>query len=201
MTTSLSTGDKPPGLYLRMADGEELALTAENIGAATRALFADAKKVPPSVHEADAFHLCSICPLRGSGDTCHAIRPILAVWDRFDRYPSHEPVTVEYRAMGSEYVVAAETTLQRALQYVSVMSLMYYCEVGKQYWRYFCGTHPLMAVDDLVSTVYLNMFWASQGDVARTHKLIDAFHRDITTTTQCQMARLKLICHSDSFLT
>ena len=124
----------------------------------------------------------------------------MAVWEGFDRYASCDSVTAIYRSGTDGTVVSADTTVQRALQYVSVLSLMYYCEVGKQYWRYFYGVHPLMATEDLVVRVYLNMFWACRGDVVSTRALIDAFHEEITATTRCQMERLRLFCHNDALL-
>jgi len=197
--TAAATGI-PPGLYLEIPNGETWALTSENIEACTRAIFADPTKLPAAVQEAEAFQLCDICPKRGGGDSCHAIRPILAVWDRFEGYKSHDRVRAEYRSLGSDIVVSTDTTMQRALQFVSVMSLMYYCEVGRQYWRYFYGVHPLMSNDDLVTRVYLNMFWACGGNVAKTHALINTFHAEISTTTRCQMERIRLFCHNDVLL-
>lgn len=189
-----------PGLYLRFPDGESLALTSESIENRARALLSDPKRIPVHVREAEAFQLCSICPKRGSGDTCHAIRPVMAVWEGFDRFASHDRVTAVYRSGADGTVVSADTTVERALQYVSVLSLLYYCEVGKKYWPYFYGVHPLMATEDIVVRVYLNMFWACGGDHARTHALIEAFHDEISTTTRCQMERVRLFCQNDSLL-
>jgi len=188
-----------PGLYLWFASGESLALTAANIEERARALLADPVRIPAHVQEAEAFQLCRVCPQQGSGESCHAIRPVMAVWENFDRYVSHDRVTAMYRGTDGT-VVSADTSVQRALQYVSVLSLMYYCEVGKQYWRYFYGVHPLMATEDLVVRVYLNMFWACGGDRPRTQALIEAFHGDISTTAQCQLERVRLFCHNDSLL-
>lgn len=200
MELSDTTEFTQPGLYLQFPNGESLALTSERIEDRARALLSDPAKIPVHVQEAEAFQLCSICPKRGGGDTCHAIRPIMAVWEGFDRYASYDRVTAVYRSGTDGNVVSADTTMQHALQYVSVLSLMYYCEVGKQYWRYFYGVHPLMATEDIVVRVYLNMFWACRGDLVRTQALIEAFHEEISTTTRCQMERVRLFCHNDSLL-
>ena len=200
MSGSVPALQTAPGLYLRFSDGETVALTAPSIEERARAVLSDPAKVPVHVKEAQRFQLCTICPKKGSGDTCHAIRPVLALWEQFDTRLSHEPVTAVYRSATHGFVVSADTTMQRALQYVSTLSLLYYCEVGRKYWRHFCGVHPLMATDDVVSRVYLNMFWACGGDSARTHALIDMFHQELTTTTRCQMERIRLVCRSDSFL-
>jgi hypothetical protein len=188
------------GLFLVFPDGEPLSLTYENIERRAHALLSDPKRIPLQVIQAEAFQQCTICPKRGSGDTCHAIRPVMAVWESFDKHVSHDRVTAVYRAAGSDSVIAAETTMQRALQYVSVLSLLYYCDVGKQYWRCFHGIHPLMRTEELVARLYLNMFWTCGGDLGKTRELAQRFHDDVSTTTSCQMARIRLFCHTDSFL-
>jgi hypothetical protein len=189
-----------PGLHLRFSDGNCLSLTAEYIETRAQALLADPEKIPVHVRDAEAFQLCTICPQQGSGDSCHAIRPIMTVWEGFEHYASHDEVKAVYRSGTDGNMVSADTTVQRALQYVSVLSLMYYCEVGKKYWRYFYGVHPLMATEDLVVRVYLNMFWACGGDKARTQALIETFYDEINVTTRCQMDRVRLFCHNDSLL-
>ncbi len=190
------------GLYLAFEDGTRLPLTFQGVEERSRRVLDDCEKVPPAVLEAEAFQLCTICPKRGSGDTCHAIRPILAVFECVDAYSSHAPVTAAYcDAHGDRRLtITTETTLQRALQYVSLLSVLYHCELGKTYWPYFEGVHPLMSVEDMVIRVYLNMFWACGGDRAGVKGLVERFHREITITTCCQMARLRLICHSDALL-
>ena len=191
------------GLYLMFENGKSLALTFEGVEERSRRVLSDPQKVPLKVLEAEAFQLCDICPKRGSGDTCHAIRPILAVFDCVEGYPSYAPVTAVYSAARDgkdRQVITTSTTLQRALQYVSLLSVMYYCELGKEYWKYFQGIHPLMHIEDMVIRVYLNMFWACGGDRERVRVLVERFHNEITTTTQCQLARLRLISYSDALI-
>ena len=137
------------------------------------ALLANPAKIPLHVQQAEAFQLCSICPQRGTGDSCHAIRPVMAVWDAFDRYASYDPVKAVYYSGSDGTNVSVDTTVQRALQYVSVLCVMYDCEVGKKWWKYFYGVHPLMATEDLVVRIYLNMYWACGGDRVRTAALIE----------------------------
>jgi hypothetical protein len=191
---------KNSGLYLLFPDGTTLALTPELIAARAQALLSDPIRIAPQVKDAQSFQLCDVCPKRGSGDTCHAIRPILAFWENIDQYFSYDQVTAVYRDAGSGTITVAETTLQRALQYLSILSLLYYCETGKKYWPYFYGVHPLMDTEDVVARVYLNMFSASGGDAGKTRALVSAFHDEISTTTRCQMERIKLFCSHDAFL-
>jgi hypothetical protein len=200
MHTPIAHGRVQPGLYLQVPSGETWALTTDNIEACSRAIFADPSKLPEAVQQAEMFQVCTICPKRGAGEACHAIRPILAVWDRFEGYTSFDPVRAEYRSRSGDVVVSTDTTMQRALQFVSVMSLLYYCEVGKKYWKHFYGVHPLMPIDDLVTRVYLNMFWACGGNTTATQALINTFHEEISTTTRCQMERIRLFCHNDVLL-
>jgi hypothetical protein len=187
------------GLYLFFPDGTNLALTHSLIDARAAAILSDPLKIPLRVKDAEAFQLCTICPKRDSGDTCHAIRPMMAFWENLDRYFSHEQVTAEYWEAESGLAISAETTMQRALQFLSILSLMHYCEVGKKYWKYFYGVHPLMETDDVVVRVYQNMFWATGGNAARTRELVTRFHDEITTTTHCQMERIRLFCTTDAF--
>ena len=107
--------------------------------------------------EAEAFQLCSVCPKRGSGDSCHAIRPIIAVFDAVDAYPSYAQVTAAYSVANDgtdRHTITTRTTLQRALQYVSLLSVLFHCERGKEFWPYFHGVHPLMTVEELAIRVY-----------------------------------------------
>jgi len=188
------------GLCLLFQDGQVLSLTYDDIEQRTQSILANPEKMAPGVLKAEAFQLCSICPKQGSGETCHAIRPVMALWDEFDKYVSFDRVTAVYRAFGSDHLTVADTSMQRALQYVAVLSLLYYCEVGKKYRRYFQGVHPLLPTEDLVSRVYLDMFWACRGDVARTRELARRFHDEIATTIACQIARVRLFCRTDSIL-
>jgi hypothetical protein len=187
------------GLYLLFPDGTSLALTHGTIEARSAAILSNPEKIPPKVKASAAFQLCDICPKKGSGDTCHAIRPILAFWENIDQYFSYDEVTAVYRDAASGTIIVAETTLQHALQYLSILSLMYYCETGKKYWKYFYGVHPLMETDDVVVRVYLNMFYANGGNLEKTRALITTFHDEISTTTRCQMDRIRLFCTHDAF--
>ncbi len=192
---------KESGLYLFFSNGSTLALTPRTIEERTHAILGNPKKMPPEILKAEAFQLCSVCPHHGNSNvTCHAIRPMLAFWENMDQYFSCDRVTAVYRGTEKEKLIVAETSLQYGLQYLSMLSLLHYCEVGKKYWKYFCGVHPLMESSDLVARVYLNMFWSCGGDREKARKLINTFHEEITITTRCQMDRIRLFCRHDPFL-
>lgn len=200
MDTPSPSHDVESGLLLQFPDGQSLALTPRTIEERSRAVLADCVKVSPTLLQMQAFQLCTVCPKRGSGDTCHAIRPILAFFEHIDRYFSYQKVTAIYRAPGTKQTIVSEATMSQALQYLSVLSLLQYCETGKKYWKYFYDVHPLMDIEDVVVHVYLNMFWACGGDVEKTRALIARFHEEISATTQCQLDRLRLVCTHDAFL-
>lgn len=192
---------KECGLYLIFPDGKSLTLTHSMIEERSAAILANPELIPQHVKDAEEFQLCSICPKHGTpGETCHAIRPILAFWENIDEHLSYTQVTAVYRGSSPNEVMIAETTMQRALQYLSIMSLMYYCETGKKYWKYFYGVHPLMSTEDVVIRVYMNMFWMCEGNIEKTRALITKFHDEITTTTRCQLGRIRLFCKHDAFL-
>ena len=188
------------GLYLRFADGQSLALTRTWIDEESRAALSDAGRIAPAVKEAAAFQLCDICPKHGSGETCHAIRPVLAGWEVLDRYMSHHAVTAAYYDHETGTTITCQTTMQRALQFISILMLLFYCEVGQKFRRYYFGVHPLMPTDEVVARVFLNMFWACGGDMDRTRALIDEFDEEIATTTRCQLDRIRLFCRSDAIV-
>lgn len=192
---------KETGLYLLFSDGNSLALTKELIEERTHAILADPDRIQPQIKQAEAFQLCSVCPKHGTPNvTCHAIRPMLAFWENVDQYFSCDRVTAVYREAQSDRIIVAETSLQYGLQFLSMLSLMHYCEVGKKYWKYFYGVHPLMQSADVVARVYLNMFWMCDGNLEKTRALITQFHDEITITTRCQMERIRLFCKHDAFL-
>lgn|SRR5579871_2287111 len=191
------------GLYLFFPDGYSVTLNTAFVETRSREILMERERATPEMRQATAFQLCSVCPKRGNADTCHAIQPILAASECIDLYPSYMPVTAVFRTSHNgrgAYTITAETELQRALQYVSLLSLLYYCEVGREYWRYFHGIHPLMDVEDIVVRMYLNIFWSCGGSREQTRALISRFHDQIAVTTQCQVDRLRLICQSDALL-
>jgi len=60
--------------------------------------------------------------------------------------------------------------MQEALQFVAIFSLMYYCEVGKQYWKFFLGIHPLMDPEEMITRIHLNIYWDCKGDKQKVAK-------------------------------
>jgi hypothetical protein len=134
---------------------------------------------------------------------CHAIPTVFPFLQDIDRFVSFDMVTAVFRGEGpssADNVRITHTTMQRALQGVSILSLMYYCEVGRVYFKYFAGIDPLMDPMDIMERVYLNIFWDKKGDLAAVSALTARMRTEIETTVNCQLERLRLFCTNDSFV-
>jgi hypothetical protein len=77
---------------------------------------------------------------------------------------------------------------------------MYYCEVGKQYWKFFLGIHPLMGPEELITRIHLNIYWDCKGDKQKVDKILRSFGDEIICTCRCQVKRLGLICKNDALM-
>jgi hypothetical protein len=189
-----------PGLYLVFEDSIELLFTRENIEKVAAEMWADPEKVPPSVKEAVEFQRCAFCPLKGSKDICDALRPTLPLLDVVDKYNSFDQVTAIYKENDEELCHVSYTTMQRALRYISNLSLMAYCQVGRRYWKYFIGIIPIMDTQETANRLYLNMYLAHEGNKEAVDQIISRMSKEITITSQNQATRLRMICDNDAFL-
>jgi hypothetical protein len=191
---------RQPGLYLILEDATELLLTRENIEKVTEEMWMDPEMIPPSVKEAVEFQRCHFCPLRGNEDLCDALRPTLPLLDIVDKYNSFDQVTAIYKGDDEEVCHVSYTTMQRALRYISNLSLMAYCQIGRKYWKYFIGIIPIMDTQETANRLYLNIFWAHGGDQEAVDETISTMSKEITITSQNKAARLRLMCDNDAFL-
>ena len=117
-----------------------------------------------------------------------------------DKYNSFDQVTAIYKGDDEELCHVSYTTMQRALRYISNLSLMAYCQVGRKYWKYFIGIIPIMDTQETANRLYLNMYWAHQGNIEAVDQTISKMSNEITITSQNQATRLRLICDNDAFL-
>jgi hypothetical protein len=197
---------KDPGLYLLFDDGLFLPLTRDFIDNMKRRYLRDPRLVPPSVRNAPEYAPCTICPKRDTALICHAIPTVFPFLEEVDRFLSHDSVLAVFRpepfetSGGDTILHVARTSVQRALQYISILSLMYYCEVGRDYFKYFAGVIPFMDPLMLIERVYLNMYWDLHGKLPAINALIAKMRADLDITIKCQMDRLHLFCKSDAFL-
>lgn len=188
------------GIYLHLPDGRLIAITREKIKAFARRFEANLDQIPAHLRKAVEFQACSICPERDRALFCHALPPTLAFVDELAGVKSFHNVTAVFRGPEPTLVVAPNTTMQEALQFVAAMSLMNHCEVGKKYWKYFVGVHPLQDPDTLSARVYLNIFWECQGNRAAVQEKLESFTEEITSTSICQVNRLRLIVNDDALI-
>ncbi|MDD2703261.1 MAG: hypothetical protein PHC33_04585 [Candidatus Omnitrophica bacterium] len=187
------------GLYLIFPDGGKLGLTRVNIEQTVDVFWRDPARIPEHVKKAAEFRKCSICPLREQQGMCYAIRPTMPFLDIVDKYVSCDEVTAVFKREKDILHVSA-TTMQKALEFVSILSLVYFCETGKIYWKYFYGINPLMDLHEIASRFYLNLFFLHKGEKDKVDGIISKFKDDITVTSQNQSARLNMVCKNDAFL-
>ena len=191
---------KQPGVYLYFRDGSHLALPRAAIDAKARQVMEDPLRVPAEARAAPDFLPCSICPKRMTANHCHALGPAFAFLTELDQYVSHHRVTAVYRPPDSRHMWVAETTMQRALQYIAIICLMEYCEVGLKYSSFFKGVNPLKGPEQIARQVYANAAREFANDAQTLQHLIHHMQGEIRYTTRCQVKRLRLLSQSDSVI-
>jgi hypothetical protein len=187
------------GLYLFFADGSRLEFTRQNVEHTALAFWEDKSKITPQIRAAAEFQRCDFCPLRKTSALCDAIRPVFPFIDSLDKYISHDKVTAVYKD-DKGVLHISDTTMQDALRYLSVLSLVYYCQVGRKYWKYFLGIMPLMPGAEIATQLYLNFYYLCEGNAKATRKALEKFGEEITITCRNQKSRLNLICKNDAFM-
>jgi hypothetical protein len=188
------------GLHLIFQDSNRLVLSEEKIKQFALKFLEDPAKVPPHIKKAVDFQACPICPKRHTGEFCHALCPCLPFLEIIDKYISLTKVTAVYKEREQGLLYVSNTDMQKALQFTSILSLMHYCEIGKQYRKYFFGVIPLMEIDDIVRRIYLNIYMSCYGDKKSIDAIIRKFQEEIFVTTSCQVKRLNLICKNDALV-
>lgn len=194
-----------PGLYLLPPEGEWLVLTRSEIEHRMQAMLDDPAAIPPSTRAATAYQPCEICPEKDSAKICHAIMTTLPFAPEIDRYVSYQHVTALYRepsfhedVPGGIYI--RTTSMQEALQYVAMLSLLFYCEVGKKYYACFENVNPLMPSDLLSRTVFANIYLHCAGNQQAIETMLTQMTEELLLTARCQIKRLQLICKQDAFI-
>jgi hypothetical protein len=133
------------GLYLLFPDSTKLELTKENIEKVTESYWQDLIKIPEDKSKAIEFQKCYFCPHKDKEDICDSIRPVLPFLDIVDRFVSYDKVIAIYKRNEGKLVHVRATTMQDALKYVSILSLLRYNLVLQKYWRYYYGIIPIMS--------------------------------------------------------
>lgn len=191
---------KQEGLYLHFEDSSRLVLTNEVIEQTVNKFWQDPTKIPPEIKEADEFQRCSICPGRNESGLCAGLGAVLPFLEYVDKYVSYDKVVAVYRAKDEEVLSVATTTMETALSYVAILSLLYHCLKSKEYWRYYVGVVPLSDTETMVARIYLNIYWLHKGNKEKIDKVISQFQKEVMFTTKNQVKRLNLICKNDAFI-
>jgi hypothetical protein len=150
------------GLYLLFPDSTRLELTKENIEKVTNRYWQDLTKIPEDKRKAVEFQRCHFCPHKDKEDICDAIRPVFPFLDIVDQYVSYDKVIAIYKGSEGKSAHISATTMQDALKYVSILSLMRYDLVLQKIleillWHYpdyerKRGSHPSLSEHVLASS-------------------------------------------------
>jgi len=187
------------GLYVILPDSTCLELTKDNIEKEAKKFWEDPSKITPKIKKAIDFQKCSYCPRKAKSDICDAIRPVLPFLEIVDKYVSFDEATALYR--GKEGLLYSKrTTMQEALKYVSILSLTYYHQTNRKYWKYYYGIIPLMGGKEAASRMYLNMYWLHKGNIEEINKVIERFTSELRESSSNQVKRLNLVCKNDAFM-
>lgn len=189
-----------PGLYLFPEDADPIILTERRVRCFAESLLSDEERLPSSVWQTQEFKLCEFCPARQEGGLCQAVTPMLALFDELDAYASFDKVTAVFKEKETERIHVTQTDMQDGLKYVAIMSLTRYCRRGREFWRYFRGTDPLMNPRQIAETIYLNMYWLCAGDTAKIEASTQKLKDTVITTARRQEDRMALICKNDALL-
>jgi hypothetical protein len=189
------------GLYLLFPRGKRIVLTREKIDRFVHTFEANLDQIPAGIRNAAAFQACPVCPERGRAKFCHALPATLAFMEELRGFNSYARVGAVYRGAAAGLVWVPDTTMHEALQFVALLSLMYYCELGRKYWKFFLGIHPLLSPTEMMARIHLNIYWDCKGDQQLAEKVTEAFANEITCTCRCQVKRLGLVCSDDALIT
>jgi hypothetical protein len=188
------------GLYLLFPDSTILELTKENIEKVTDHYWQDPTKIPEDKRKAIEFQKCYFCPHKNKEDICDSIRPMLPFLDIVDQYVSYDKIIAVYKGSEDKLVHVKATTMQDALKYVSILSLLRYNLVLQKYWRYYYGIIPIMSGREVATRVYLNMYWLHQGNLEEIKEMINRFGEELRVSSTNQVKRLNLVCKNDAFV-
>ncbi len=188
------------GLYLLFPGGRKIALTQERVAAFAHHFESTLDQIPAEIRSAAAFQPCPVCPEKDASIFCHALPATLAFFDELKGSKSFDVVAAVYKTRGQRLVFVPNISIQEALQYVAILSLIYYCEIGRQYHKYLLGIHPLMSPEEMVTRIHLNVFWDCKGDQQKVDEVLGRFRNDITCTCRCQVNRLRLICKDEALM-
>jgi hypothetical protein len=125
---------------------------------------------------------------------------LLPFLDIVDQYVSYDEVIAVYKGNEDDLVHVRATTMQNALRYVSILSLLRYNLVLQKYWKYYYGIIPIMGGREVATRVYLNMYWFHKGNLEEMKAIIRTFGEELRVSSTNQVKRLNLVCKNDAFV-
>ncbi|MGA3006583.1 MAG: hypothetical protein ABSE59_01710 [Opitutaceae bacterium] len=189
-----------PGLYLLTHDGRRILLTQEKIDSFAKNFEANLHRFPIEVRCAVNFKPCAVCPEKDAAVFCHALPAALTFFEELKDFKSDDRADAFYSDSPRSHICVRNITMQEALQFVVLMSLLKGCEVGRKYARYFTGIHPLMETSELLARLDLNIYWDCKGNRGKIEKERREFASEISCVSECQVKRLRLVCENDALV-
>jgi hypothetical protein len=125
---------------------------------------------------------------------------MLPFLDIVDKYVSYDRVIAVYKGNEDKLVHVKATSMQDALRYVSILSLLRYNLVLQKYWKYYYGIIPIMGGREVATRVYLNMYWLHKGNLEEIKGMIKRFGEELRVSSTNQVKRLNLVCKNDAFV-
>jgi hypothetical protein len=201
MTISLNLDEFiEEGLYLIFSDSFRIEMTKKKIESLANEYWTDPDKIPDSLKRIIEFQPCDHCPEKGNDVLCNALKPILPFIESVDRYMSFDQTTAIYRGNDPSVIHVSHTTMQQALRYLSVLSLVGYCEMGDRYKKYFSDINPLMKSKLIASRLYSNIYLENEGNQDLISSVITDLKNEVRESIKCLMNRLRFVCKNDAFL-
>lgn len=188
------------GLWLIFSDSSQIALTRDIIDQIAKVYLVDPENLPPELEDAKDFRACAHCPKKNEYIICSALKPILPFIASIDQYQSFEEVTAVFHATNSSVLHVSYTTMQQALIYVAILSLVYFCDSSERYCRFFQDINPLVDGEIISRRVYANIYLYHQGNQNDINSTISALKKSIYESTRSLTKRLRLLCENDSFI-
>ena len=188
------------GLYLFFSNEHSLSILEDDIDQLAELFWNDKEKISPEIKMASELEICQHCPEYGKAEICKALKPLLPYIDDIDKFISCDSVLAIYSNGKQKTISISHTSMQEALYYLTTLSLVSYCEMGELYKNYFFGIEPFMSPDLIAKHIYRNIYFDCHGSKENIKKTIDIFNNDITSSTECLIKRLRLICKNDALI-
>lgn len=193
-----------PGLSLIFEDGHTLDLTDATIHANANRLEHDLECLPMELRAAADFSPCRVCPKRSEAAMCHALPAILPFLDVLNSRYSYDKLTavfVEVEGKDQQHILhVTHTSLQRAVQYIAIQSVLGFCEMGRIYLKYFSGVIPFASAEMIAERVYANVMLEKNGDLEAVNETLQTMISLLSETMNCQLKRVRLVSKSDVFV-